>query len=257
MIILKSTAEIEKIKVSCQMVTETLNYLKTLVKPGITTIVLNEQAEIFIKGRGAIPAFKGYQLRNAPYAYPSALCTSINKEVIHGIPSERKLNNGDILSLDLGILYNGYYGDAAITIPVGDISNSNKDLLSITHKSLELAIEQCHIGNRIGDISNAIESYVTKFDLSVVREFGGHGIGSSLHEEPYIPNYGKPGLGQRLIEGMVIAIEPMINRGISRIGLLEDGWTIVTVDNKSSAHFEHTVAITSNGPEVLTNIRSL
>lgn len=254
MIVLKSKTEIEKIRISCQMVAETLNYISKYAKHGTRTEELNTKAENFIKDKGAIPAFKGYQLGDSPYGYPAALCTSVNSEVIHGIPSSRKLKDGDILSLDLGILYDGYYGDAAITIPIGNISDTKKDLIAITKESLNKAIEQCKIGNRIGDISHAIESYVTKFGLSVVREFGGHGIGANLHEEPYIPNYGKTGTGQRLMEGMVIAIEPMINEGTNQVGRMPDGWTIVTRDDKPSAHFEHTICISKDGSIILTDM---
>lgn len=252
MIILKSKTEIEKIRISCKMVAETLQYLKTLVKPGIRTIDLDDKAEKFITNKGAIPAFKGYSLNAGGYGFPGSVCTSINNEIIHGIPSVRKLKDGDIISLDLGILYNGYYGDAAITIPVGEISESNKRLIDITKESLDNAILQCVIGNRIGDISNCIYNHANISGFYVVKEFGGHGIGSNLHEEPFVPNYGKSGQGVRLQEGMVIAIEPMINMTSSAIGRLNDGWTIVTRDGNSSAHFEHTVVITKNGPEILT-----
>ena len=253
MIILKSPQEIEKIRMSGRLVREALEHISKLVRPGITTLILNEVAEEFLLSRGARLAFKGYRRGPNESPFPAALCTSINDEIVHGIPSaDRVLREGDIISLDLGAAIDGYYGDAAITVPVGEISEEAKKLLYVTRKSLDLAIEKAVPENRLQDISYAVQSYVESNGFSVVRDFVGHGIGRSPHEEPQIPNYGKPGRGKRLKPGMVLAIEPMVNAGTFETRILADHWTAVTADGSLSAHFEHTVAITSDGPDILT-----
>jgi methionyl aminopeptidase len=197
---------------------------------------------------GAQPAFKGYR------GYPCCLCTSVNEEIIHGIPSNRRLKEGDILSLDMGVIVDGYYGDSAITVPVGEISEGADQLLRVSEEALELAIDKARLGNRVGDISAAVQQYVEKNGFSVVREFVGHGIGRQLHEEPQVPNYGQPGRGPVLKEGMVLALETMVNAGASALRIKDDHWTAVTVDGKPSAHYEHMVAVTRNGPNVLTRV---
>lgn len=246
MIILKSSREMEKIRAAGAVVAEALEELKKRVYPGITTRELDRRAEEFLIKKGGIPAFKGYK------GYPDTICISVNEEVVHGIPSERKLAEGDIVSIDIGVLLDGYYGDAAITLPVGRISSQAKHLLEVTEASLYKAIDVSVIGKRVSDISNTIQCYVEGAGYSVVRDFVGHGIGRSLHEEPPVPNYGEPGKGQRLKAGMVLAIEPMVNMGGHELIILENGWTTVTKDGSLSAHFEHTVAITENGPLILT-----
>lgn len=229
------------------IVAEVLQVMRENVKPGSTTMDLESIAEEEIKRRGARPAFKGYR------GYPFCLCTSINNEVVHGMPSQKRvLREGDILSIDCGVLKEGFYGDSAVTVPVGRISPEAARLIDVTARSLELAIEAAREGNRLLDISSAVQGYVESHGFSVVREFVGHGIGRSLHEAPQVPNFGVPGRGVRLKAGMVLAIEPMINLGASPVKILEDGWTAVTSDGKLSAHFEHTVAITPDGPSVLT-----
>jgi len=203
-------------------------------------------AEEYIKRHGGIPAFKGYR------GYPRSLCVSVNEEVVHGIPGKRKLKEGDIVSLDLGVLMDGYYGDAAITVPVGKVSELAKKLIKVTEEALYRGIEMARPGNRLSDISHAIQTHVEKAGFSVVREFVGHGIGKQLHEEPQVPNFGPPNRGPRLEPGMVLAIEPMVNTGTWEVRILPNGWTVVTADGGLSAHFEHTVAITDNGPEILS-----
>jgi len=231
-----------------RIVAEVLELMKETVKPGITTIELDRLAEKHIRKYGAIPAFKGYR------GFPASLCTSINEEVVHGIPSLRVLKSGDIISIDCGAIYDGYFGDSAITLPVGEISAEDRKLLAVCEESLRLGIAQAYKGNRLQDISYAIQSYVENNGMSVVRDFVGHGIGRKMHEEPQIPNFGKPGRGPRLEIGMALAIEPMVNLGGYEVVTLEDNWTVVTKDGRKSAHFEHTVAITENGPEILTRI---
>jgi len=249
MIILKAPWEIEKMRRSNAIVAEILAILKEAVKPGITTMELNELAEEICIKKGARPAFKGY--RNYPYS----LCISINEDVVHGLTSKKRyLQEGDIVSLDFGVFYDGYYGDAAITVPVGKISANAKRLLEVTENALYKGIEQAREGRRVSDISAAIQTYVESHGYSVVRQFVGHGIGRSLHEDPQVPNFGKPGKGAKLKVGMVLAIEPMVNEGTYEVEILPDGWTAVTKDRKLSAHFEHTVAITKNGPEILSKI---
>lgn len=246
MIILKSEEEISKIAEAGRIVAECLDVLKKMLKPGVTTQELNDTAEHFIEKQGAHPAFKGY--RN----YPASLCTSINEEVVHGIPSLKGVKEGDIIGLDLGVIVEGYYGDGAITLPVGCISPLAQRLLSVTEKALCQGISHAWPGKRLSDISSAVQSSVEKEGFSVVTDFVGHGIGRDLHEEPPIPNFGKPGRGPLLQEGMILAIEPMVNAGGPAVRILEDGWTAVTVDGSLSAHFEHTVAVTSRGPCILT-----
>jgi len=249
LIILKSRQDIEKMKVPCRLVAEALAGLKDMVRPGVTTEDLDRFAEEFIRGRGAIPAFKGYM------GYPKTLCASINEEVVHGIPnSDRVLKEGDIVGLDLGAVVGGFYGDAAVTVAVGSISDAARKLMAVTEESLHKGIEKAVVGNRVSDVSHAIQSYVESFGFSVVRDFVGHGIGRRLHEEPQVPNFGPPGQGPVLKAGTTIAIEPMINMGVSHTVVLDDGWTAVTLDRKYSAHYEHTVAVTENGPLILTQV---
>src|SRR4030067_1378114 len=232
MIIIKSRKEIEKIRASCRIVAGALEELKKKVHAGITTRELDRIAEDFIIKNGGIPAFKGYK------GYPSAACISVNEEIVHGIPSYRNLKNGNIVSIDIGVLLDGYYGDAAITVPVNEIDSESKRLLDVTEKSLYKALDLAIPGNRVSDISCTIQDYVEKEGYSVVRDFVGHGIGSSLHEDPPIPNYGERGKGPRLKAGMVLAIEPMVNAGGSDLVVLDNGWTVVPKDRKPSAHFK-------------------
>jgi methionyl aminopeptidase len=246
MIILKRPEEIEKIKKSNIIVADILKELREIIRPGITTLELNRYSEELAKKRGAKPAFKGYR------GYPFALCTSVNSEVVHGMPSSRALKNGDIVSLDFGAHYQGYYGDAALTVPVGDVTEEARRLLRTTELSLYDAISQACVGNRLGDISAVVQRRVEAAGFSVVRDFVGHGIGKDLHEEPQVPNYGSSGRGVELKDGMVLAIEPMVNAGTYKVRLLSDGWTVVTEDGLLSAHFEHTVAITPEGPVILS-----
>jgi methionyl aminopeptidase len=250
MIILKSEEEIQKIKAACQIVAETLEHLRENVKPGVTTEDLDRIAEERIIRKGGKPAFKGY--RN----FPATLCASVNSEVVHGIPSRRNLlAEGDIIGLDLGAIYDGFYGDAAITVPVGKITKAAEQLIRVTEESLYKGIEQAKIGNRLSDISHAVQVHVESAGYTVVREFVGHGIGRNLHEEPQIPNYGDPGQGPRLKKGMVLALEPMVNLGKSAVNILSDKWTVVTKDGSLSAHFEHTISITEEGPVILTSMK--
>lgn len=228
------------------MVAQTLEALKGLISPGVTTEELDRFAEEFIRERGGIPAFKGYR------GYPKTLCVSVNEEVVHGIPDKRRLKEGDIVSLDLGVVIDGYYGDAAITVAVGEVSEVAKRLIKVTEEALYKGIEQARPGNRLTDISHVIQRHVEEAGFSVVREFVGHGIGRQLHEEPQVPNFGPPNRGPLLEVGMVLAIEPMVNAGTWQVRISKNGWTVVTADGSLSAHFEHTVAITSNGPEILT-----
>jgi len=241
MIILKTPDEIAVMAKASRVVAEALAVLKSAVKPGITTDELDRLAESEIRSRGAIPAFKGY--RN----YPKTLCASVNEQVVHGIPSKRVLKEGDIIGLDLGAIVGGFYGDSAMTVAVGRVDEKIAALVRITEESLSLAIEQARVGNRLSDISHAVQRHVEAAGYSVVTEFVGHGIGRQLHEEPQVPNYGKPGQGPRLQAGMVLAIEPMVNMGGSAVRVLDDRWTAVTVDGSLSAHFEHTIAIQPSG----------
>jgi methionyl aminopeptidase len=242
MIILKTPAEIEIMARASRVVAETLEILKNEVKSGITTDELDRIAEREIRARGAIPAFKGY--RN----YPKTLCVSVNDQVVHGIPSGRRLQEGDIVGLDLGAIVGGYYGDSAITVPVGPIDPQTERLIRVTEQALSLGIQQAVVGNRLSDISHAIQRHVEAAGYSVVTDFVGHGIGRQLHEEPQVPNYGSPGQGPRLQVGMVLAIEPMVNMGGSGVRILDDQWTAVTKDGTLSAHFEHTIVVQPSGP---------
>jgi len=246
MVIIRRQEEIERIRESNLIVAEVLDTLKKEVKAGVTTKELNEYCEELVRKWGAKPAFKGYR------GYPYALCTSVNEEVVHGMPSDRRLKEGDILSLDFGVYYKGYYGDAAITVPVGEVSEEARKLIKVTEAALYKGIEEAQAGNRLGDISAAVQSHVEGAGFSVVRDFVGHGIGSELHEDPQIPNFGVRGRGVLLKEGMVLAIEPMVNAGTYKVKVLDDGWTVVTEDGSLSAHFEHSIAITANGPDILS-----
>jgi len=235
-------------KVPCTIVAEVLRRVVESVVPGVTTLELNAIAEKEVAKRKAKPAFKGYS------GYPCSLCCSVNEQVVHGIPSNNPLKDGDILSLDFGAYYDGFFGDAAVTVPVGSVTNKTLNLLSVTERSLTLAIEQAFQGNRLSNISSAVQLFVELNGYSIVRDFVGHGIGRNLHEQPQIPNYGLPDRGPKLRSGMVLAIEPMVNEKSFEVKVLADGWTAVTLDGSLSAHFEHTVAITDNGPEILTMI---
>ncbi|MBX3319911.1 MAG: type I methionyl aminopeptidase [Nitrospira sp.] len=249
MIILKTPAEIEVMAQASRVVAEALDIVRKAVQPGITTEELDSIAEQEIRGRGALPAFKGY--RN----YPRTLCASVNDQVVHGIPSKRKLKEGDIIGLDLGAIVGGFYGDSAVTVAVGSISEATEKLVQVTKEALHLGITQAIVGNRLSDISFAVQQHVESSGFSVVTEFVGHGIGRQLHEEPQVPNYGKPGQGPRLQPGMVLAIEPMVNVGRSAVRILDDRWTAVTVDGSLSAHFEHTIAIQpTGGPRILSQL---
>lgn len=246
MIVIRSAAEIEIMRRSNRAVARILGQLRDLVKEGATTRDLDRFAEEATRQEGGTPAFKGYK------GYPANLCVSINEEVVHGIPGSRKMVPGDIVSMDFGIYLDGYFGDAALTVGVDGVSDTARTLMEVTEQSLYKGIEQARAGNRLYDISHAIESWVTSFGFSAVRDFVGHGIGRNLHEEPQVPNYGPAGQGPRLQPGMVLAIEPMVNAGTWKVKVLDDGWTVVTADRSLSAHFEHTIAILSDGPEILS-----
>jgi methionyl aminopeptidase len=247
-IVCKSAKEIEQMRQSGRVVRQVLDYVRTLVAPGVTTMDLERAAEKKIAELGAKPAFKGY------FDYPCVLCTSVNEEIVHGIPSEKRtLKEGDIVSIDCGVVLDGYYGDAAITVPVGgEVKPELRKLLTVTEESLYKGIAQARIGNSIGDVGAAVQEHVESAGFSVVRDFVGHGIGTRLHEEPQIPNFGARGHGTKLREGMVLAIEPMVNYGKPEAKVLGDKWTAVTVDGSFSAHFEHCVAVTKDGPVILT-----
>jgi methionyl aminopeptidase len=252
-IYLKSKKEIELMRQAGRIVAQTLQLLSEHVRPGVTTGELDELAYRFIKSQGAVPTFKGYHPFPAIQPFPGSICASINEEIVHGIPGPRVLKEGDIIAIDCGAIYRGWHGDAAVTVPVGKISPELEKLLDTTRAALMAGIEQARPGKRVGDISHAIEQRVRQGgNYGIVRHYGGHGIGRSLWEEPSVPNWGQPGTGVRLRPGMVIAIEPMLNMGVDQTETLEDGWTVVTADRKPSAHFEHTVAITENGPDILT-----
>jgi methionyl aminopeptidase len=246
-IVCRSAAELDRMREAGRLVGEILAQLSAMVAPGVTTADLDEVAERRIRAAGAIPAFKGY------HGYPATICASVNEEVIHGIPSGRRvLNEGDVVSVDVGAMLDGYYGDSAVTLPVGHVSEQAAMLLRVTEEALYKAIDKVKVGGRVSDIGHAVQQHVEAYGFSVVREFVGHGIGQRMHEEPQIPNYGEPGRGPRLAEGMVLAIEPMVNAGKPAVKVLADGWTAVTRDNSLSAHFEHTVAVTAAGPRILT-----
>lgn len=246
MITMKSKREIELLKIAGNIVYQTHQYLKPFIKEGITTKELDKLAEDFIRSKDATPSFKGYE------GFPSTLCTSINSEVVHGFPSDRKLKNGDIISIDIGACYKGYHGDSAWTYTVGAVDEKTKQLLKDTEEALFVGLKQVKPGNRIGDIGYAIEQYAHKHNLGVVKELCGHGVGTSVHEDPEVPNYGIPNTGPRLKEGMVIAVEPMLTMGSPEIFVHDNNWTIDTQDGSLSAHFEHTVAVTKDGYQILT-----
>jgi len=246
MIILKSEAEIAMMRRSSQIVAMVLSELKKMVRPGVKTKELDFYAETRARELGAVPAFKGY------HGYPASLCVSINEEIVHGIPSERELKEGDIVSLDFGVVYEGFFGDAALTVPVGEISETARKLIEVAERSFFCGLEQIKEGNRLSDISAAVQAEVERHGFSVIRSFVGHGIGRNLHEEPQIPNFGVPGHGPKLKKGMTMAIEPMIAAGDWEVEILADGWTAVTRDRSLSAHYEHTVALTENGAEILS-----
>ena len=248
MIYIKSEKEIERMRQANVAVMEILTELKTMVKPGLNINKLEERAEKLTKDKGGIPAFKGY------YGYPSSICVSVNEGIIHGIPDNRILEEGDIVGIDYGILLDGFYGDAAITVPAGEVSSVAMKLMGVAKEALNEGIKIAKAGNRVGDISFAIQSCVEKNGFSVIREFTGHGIGKELHEEPSIPNYGKPGTGIPIEKGMTFALEPMISQGSFEVEILSDGWTAVTKDRSLSAHFEHTIAVTDNEPEILSRL---
>lgn len=246
MITIKSPREIELLRIAGEITGSTHNYLKPYIKPGITTKELDTLAEEYILSRDATPSFKGYD------GFPGTVCISINEEVVHGIPGNRKLKEGDIVTLDIGACYKGYHGDSAWTYAVGKISDEKQKLMDVTKESLFKGLEQVKAGNRIGDIGHAVQEYAESFGYGVVRELVGHGVGTDVHEEPDVPNYGKAHTGPILKEGMVIAVEPMITMGDKAICILDDDWTIITQDEKPAAHFEHTVVVTKEGYEILT-----
>jgi methionyl aminopeptidase len=243
---LKSQAEIELMREAGAILAETLARLQAMARPGVTLLDLDREADQFIRGRDCIPGFVGYQ------GYQNAICTSVNDQVVHGIPTNRKLREGDLLSLDAGLIHRGFWADAGLTVGIGKISPEAQRLLDVTRESLALGIAQALVGNRIGDISAAVQRHVEAAGFSVVRQFVGHGIGRDMHEDPQVPNFGIAGKGWPLKAGMVLAIEPMVNAGGPDVALLGDGWTVVTVDHSLSGYFEHSVAITPDGPEVLT-----
>jgi len=245
-IIIKSDMELTYMKNAGRVVAETLAMIEKVIRPGITTAEIDKLAETFIRSHGAIPSFKGYG------GFPASICASVNDVVIHGIPSNRILKDGDIISIDCGAILNGYHGDAARTFAVGSISNEAQKLIEVTRDSFFKAVEKAVVGNRLTDISAAVQRHAEDFGYSVVRDFVGHGIGKSMHEDPQVPNYGVAGKGPKLVHGMVLAIEPMINIGTYKVKIKPDGWTVVTSDGCLSAHYENTVAITNNGPEILT-----
>lgn len=246
MITLRSPEELVKLRAANQLVASILAELRRMAVPGATTAEMDAEAERLVRAAGAEPAFKGYR------GFPGTICASVNQEVVHGFPSDRPLVEGDILSVDMGVKLAGYYGDSAVTVAVGRIAPAAQKLLDVTEASLYAGIDAIRVGGRVSDIGHAIQQHVEAHGYSVVREFVGHGIGTKLHEEPQVPNYGPPGRGPRLAEGMVLAIEPMVNQGRAAVRVLADGWTAVTVDGMLSAHFEHTVAVGPEGAEVLT-----
>lgn len=248
MILIKSPQEIEKMRVAGRRTAELMAELEVLIRPGVTGSQLDQKAEEVIAKQGTKPAFKGY------LGYPACICVSRNEEVVHGIPRNKPFKEGDIVGVDLGVVAEGYYGDMARTFPIGRVSEKELKLIQVTEEALWKGIEQCVAGNRLGDISHAVEAWVLDRGYSVVKDFVGHGIGTRMHEDPPIPNFGKPHTGPKLQVGMVLAIEPMVNEGSYEVRLLSDGWTVVTKDGRLSAHFEHSVAITENGPEVLTKV---
>lgn len=251
MILLKTAEEIAVMRKASMIVAEILEELAAAVQPGITTGDLDRLAEELTYKKGARPAFKGYKPHDV--AYPKSLCVSVNDEIVHGIPSGRRLKSGDIVGLDFGVIYEGFYGDAARTVPVGKISGRAEHLLRATREALYAGIGQAHVGNRISDIARAVQETAESAGFSVVTDFAGHGIGRNLHEDPQVPNYVRRGMpNPRLVEGMALAIEPMVNEGVPELRILDDGWTAVTADGRLSAHFEHSIAITAEGPRILS-----
>ncbi|MDH7479205.1 MAG: type I methionyl aminopeptidase [Syntrophomonadaceae bacterium] len=248
MIILKSDRELGLMREAGLIVAEAHREVARAIQPGISTRELDEIVEAFIVRQGAVPSFKGFR------GFPASICASINEEVVHGIPSLRRLNNGDIISIDIGAIANGFHGDAAVTYPVGDIDEESRRLLRVTEEALHLAIQKAVVGNRLSDISHAVQKHAEGHGLSVVRDYVGHGIGRTMHEPPQVPNYGPPGRGPRLKHGMTLALEPMVNMGSYEVVEKEDQWTVVTRDGRRSAHFEHTVAVTNDGPVILTRL---
>lgn len=248
MIIGKSRKELEKMRAAGQLVGAVLQELRRMVEPGVTTLEVDMAAEKMIRDGGALPTFKGY------HGFPYSICASVNEQVVHGFPSNYKLKEGDIFSIDVGATLGGFVGDTAITVPVGRVSEERLALIRVTEECLELAIEQCREGNHLGDIGWAVQSHAEKHGYSIVREYVGHGIGRRMHEDPQIPNYGTLGKGAKIKNGYVFAVEPMINIGTHQTKVLKDGWTVVTLDGQPSAHCEHTIAITENGPEVFTRV---
>ena len=249
MIIGKSKRELEKMRAAGQLVGQVLLHLRTLVQPGVTTIEIDRAAEKMIRDAGALPTFKGYN------KFPYSICASVNEQVVHGFPSNYRLQEGDIFSIDVGVTLEGFVGDTATTVPVGRVSEDRLKLIRITQECLERAIEQCWPGKHLGDIGWAVQEHAEAHGYSIVRDYVGHGIGRRMHEDPQIPNYGKPGLGLKIKSGYVFAIEPMVNIGTHHTKVLKDGWTVVTMDGQPSAHVEHTIAITEEGPEVLTLVK--
>jgi methionyl aminopeptidase len=251
LISVKTKREIDYIRESARIVAETHNLMRRHAKPGVSTLELDMIAEDYIRTRGGVPAFKGYKQPGTP-PFPGSICASIDEVVVHGIPSKRELKEGEILSVDVGVEKNGYFGDAATSIAIGKISDEKRRLMETTERSLALAIEAAKAGARIGDISHAVQSHVEANGFSVVRALCGHGVGKRLHEDPQVPNYGKPGVGKRLKAGVTLAIEPMVNVGTYDVEVEEDGWTVVTADRKPSAHYEHTVVVGEGGAEILS-----
>jgi methionyl aminopeptidase len=246
-IVLKSPREIGLMRQAGVILVDVMDHLEGIVRAGLSTLEIDEEVETFIRERGAVPAFKGYR------GFPATVCISINDEIVHGIPSaHRRIKEGDIVGLDLGCIVEGYYADCAFTMPIGDVPRNVQQLLDVTRESLNLAIEHCIPGRRLSDVSHAVQQHVEAHGFAVIRAFVGHGIGRALHEEPQVPNFGEPGRGPQLRAGMVLAIEPMVTMGTYEVRILDDGWTAVTRDGSLAAHFEHTVAITDQGPDVLT-----
>ena len=250
MIIGKSKRELEKMRAAGRLVGQVREHLRALVKPGITTMELDREAEKMIRDAGALPTFKGYN------GFPYSICASVNEQIVHGFPSQYVLKEGDIFSIDCGVTLEGFVGDTATTVPVGNVDEEKQRLMRVTEECLDRAIQQCVAGNHLGDIGWAVQQHAEANGYTVVRDYVGHGIGRRMHEDPQIPNYGRPGLGPKIKNGYVFAIEPMVNQGSHFTKVLSDGWTVVTVDGKPSAHFEHTIAITEEGPEVLTLVSS-
>jgi methionyl aminopeptidase len=249
MIIGKSQKEIDKMRAAGQLVGRVLRDLRGMVAPGVTTLEVNEAADKMIRDAGAYPTFKGYN------GYPFSICASVNEQVVHGFPSQYQLKEGDIFSVDVGATLEGFVGDTATTIPVGQVSEELLKLILVTEECLQRAIEKCRAGNHVGDIGFAVQTHAEAHGYSIVRDYVGHGIGRKMHEDPQIPNYGSPGKGPKIKKGYVFAVEPMINLGSHHTKTLKDGWTVVTVDGRPSAHVEHTIAVTEEGPEVLTLVR--